>query len=206
MRVPIRSFVVLAGLVLLLASGLGWAAEEETSGRSASADFLGKVVNFVILFGALGYILRKPLKKFLDDRVAKTRSNLKTAEDDALEARSKLKSIEERALALGPEIEALRERAEADGLAEKARILKAAEAEAARLKGFSEQEIEALVRAGIRELKEYAGDKAISLALERVRDRLTPESQSRLVDASIDKLAQAYEEKHPDPALRPRTH
>jgi F-type H+-transporting ATPase subunit b len=204
---PRKRVSALFALVLFLSAfGLGMAAEEGAAGSSGAKDFVGKVVNFVLLFGGLAYLLRKPLAKFVADKAELIRSGLKKAEAAAEEARAKLQGIEARAASLASEIEAMRQKAEADGRAEKERILEAARREAARLKEFSEQEIEAEVRAGVRRLKEYATDKALALALDRVRGRLDPEAQGRLVDASIDKLAKVHEERHPGPTVRPRTH
>lgn len=206
MRPPTRASVLAAVVIMIAASALVLAAEEGPAKPSASADFLGKVINFVILFGALGYVLRKPLRKFLTDQVELVRSGLRHAEETALEAQAKLRSIEERAGTLEAEIEDMKGKAEADGRTEKDRIIGAARREAARLQMFSEQEIEAQVRASIRQLKEYSADKAMALALDRLGARLTPEAQSRLIDASIEKLAEVHEETSSRPALRPRTH
>ncbi len=205
---PRTRVAALVALVLFLtAFGTALAAEEGASGSSsATKDFLGKVVNFVLLFGSLAFILRKPLAKFLADKTELIRSGLKSSETAAREAQAKLQGIESRAAALASEIEALKTKAEADGRAEKERILEAARREAARLKEFSEQEIEAEVRAGVRSLKEYATDKALALALDRLRGRLDARAQGRLIDVSIEKLAKVHEERHPGPAVRPRSH
>ena len=205
--IPRKRFAVLLAVVLLLAASItAPAAEEGASGPSAAKDFLGKVVNFVLLFGALAFILRKPLAKFIDDKAELIRSGLKSSEAAAAEAAAKLKGIEARVASLATEVEDMRKKAEADGRAEKDRILEAARREADRLKQFSEQEIEAEVRAGVRRLKEYATDKALSLALDRIRGRLDAPAQARLVDASIEKLAKVHEERHPGPTVRPRSH
>ena len=202
-----KRFAAVLALVLFFASfGLALAAEEGAAGSSATKDFLGKVVNFVLLFGALAFILRKPLAKFISDKAELIRSGLKRSEAAAEEAKAKLQGIEARAASLAAEIEAMKVKAGADGRAEKERILEAARHEADRLKAFSEQEIDGEVRAGIRRLKEYATDKALALALDRLRGRLDAGGQARLIDASIEKLAKVHEERHPGPAVRPRSH
>ncbi len=204
---PRKRLAILLAVVLFLAVSVAApAAEEGASGSSATKDFLGKVVNFVLLFGALAYVLRKPLAKFIADKTELIRTGLKNSETAAAEAAAKLKGIEARAASLASEIEALKKKAEADGRADKERILEAARREGDRLKQFSEQEIEAEVRAGVRRLKEYATDKALSLALDRIRDRLDAGAQARLIDASIEKLAKVHEERHPGPTVRSRSH
>lgn len=199
-----RALFLLAGLLIGLPALL--AATEGGAGSSAGKDFLGKVVNFTILVGGLVYILRKPVARFLSQRTENVRLALKAAEEASREAESKLRSIEERAQSLQVEVEDMKKKAEAEGLAEKERIMQAAQVEAAKLKNFSRQEVEAHVRSGIRELKAYAADKAFDLALERVKARLNPEAHARLIDKAIDRLTEVHEKTNPGTALRPRTH
>ena len=84
--------------------------------------------------------------------------------------------------------------------------MQAARQEAAKLKNFARQEVEARVRTGIRELKAYAADKAFDLARERVKARLSPEDHARLIDQAIDRLTEVHEKTNPGAPLRPRTH
>lgn len=197
--------VLLAGGVLLAPVWAG-ASEENGSGSRAAMDFIGKVVNFVVLFGGLAFFLRKPLKKYLTDRMDAVRLGLREAEDSSREAQAKLRSIEERAGRLQSDIDEIQAKARAAGQAEKERILQAARREADRLRDFSRQEVDALVRADIRQLKEYASDKAIALALERIRAGLTAEAHGRLIDTAIERLAEMHEKRDSDSALRPRAH
>jgi F-type H+-transporting ATPase subunit b len=206
LRPPARASALIAIAVSCAASGFALAAENGSGQPSSFLDFLGKVINFMVLFGALGYFLRKPLAKFLADKVDFVRSGLTNAEKTALESQAKLQAVKARTGTLESEIEGMKAKAGADGRAEKDRILQAARQEAARLKMFSEQEIDSQVRASVRHLKEYAAEKALALALDRLAARLTPESHSRLIDASIDKLAEVHAERNSRPALRPRTH
>jgi len=202
---PTALVVWLAGAVLLVpASAMG---SEEAAGESGSSmDFIGKIVNFVILFGGLAFVLRKPLGKFLAQRTEAVRLGLEAASGSRSGAQAKLREVEERAGRLQSEIDEIRAKARAAGEAEKEKILAAARQEAARLKDFSRQEVDALVRADVRQLREYAADKAIALALERVRASLTAEAQSRLIDAAIDRLSKIHEKRDTGPTLRPRAH
>jgi len=182
------------------------AAAESQAGSSAGKDFLGKVVNFAVLFGGLAYVLRKPVARFLSQRTESVRLALKTAEEAGREAESKLRSIEERVQSLRSEVEDMKKKAEAEGLADKERIMQAARQEAAKLKNYAQQEVEARVRTGIRELKAYAADKAFDLARERFKDRLDADTHARLIDRAIDRLAEVHEKTNSGAPLRPRTH
>jgi F0F1-type ATP synthase membrane subunit b/b' len=76
-------------LLLVLPLLLFMSAEEGRHG-SATLDFLGKVVNFVILFGGLTFVLRKPVRALLKKRSAEIEQTLRRTEDSRAEAEKKL--------------------------------------------------------------------------------------------------------------------
>jgi F-type H+-transporting ATPase subunit b len=163
----------------------------------ATLDLLGKVVNFLLLFGGLTVVLRKPVKAMLAKRTKDVGDSIflamtgrSAAEDMASGSRDKLAG-------LGAEIERLKARAEEAGRKEAARIAQAAAAEAERLKKLTRQELDGQLRRSVGELKAYAAARATALARERIRARLTPETQSALIDRSIERLAHLHEEPGP---------
>jgi len=164
---------------------------------SAAMDFLGKVVNFLILFGGLTFVARKPVKAMLAKRAVDVGESIAQAEKDraaseslAAESRAKLAGLE-------AEVGALKAEAEEAGRRETGRIARAAREEAERLKKLTRQELDEQVRLGVRELKAYAAARATELARERIRKRLTPEVQSALIERSIDRLSRLHEEPGP---------
>ena len=78
-------------------------AEEEH--KSGFIDFLGKVINFIVLFGGLAYLLRKPLGSLLEKRSQDIQSTLKETEASRKEAEQKLKEVKAHLAGLGEEIE-----------------------------------------------------------------------------------------------------
>lgn len=159
----------------------------------AAMDFLGKVVNSLILFGGLTLALWKPVKAMLakrtsdvSDGISRARTGRAEAEASALESRAKLAG-------LAGEIARLRAQAEEDGKREAQRIALAAAAEAERLRKLTRQELDEQTRRGVGELKAYAAARATALARERIRARLTPEIRSALIDRSIDRLSDLHE-------------
>lgn len=178
------------------------AAEEEQS--SSSMEFLGKAVNFVLLFGGLTYILYRPLRNFLEQRVRKIESTLKETENSWKEAEEKLAGIKERLGRLEEEIAKIKEEGEAEGQKEKERIIEEASQEAKRLRHFAEEEIAMLTRAGILELKEHAAELATALARERIQGRMTHEMASEFIDKSIEKIERLYESSDTGQEVHPR--
>jgi len=156
---------------------------------SATTDFLGKLVNFLILFGGLAFVLRKPVKAMLAKRSADIGEAIRQAEEaragaeaKAGESRAKLSGLEE-------EVRRLKTAAEEEGRRESERIARAAGAEADRIKKFARQEVGEQARRGVLELKAYAAARATDLARERIRKRLTADAQADLIDKSIDRLS-----------------
>lgn len=166
-------------------------ADEEHS--SNFRDFIGKTINFIILFGGLAYFLFKPIRNFLQKRSEDIKQGLKDAEDAKREAELKLREAKARLATLEDEIEKLKKDAEIEGHKEKERIIQLAQQEAERIKYFAKQEIEMLMRAGIQDLKQYTAELASALAEERIKKKMSREDQSFLIDKSIEKLDELYE-------------
>ncbi|MCX8160664.1 MAG: ATP synthase F0 subunit B [Candidatus Saccharicenans sp.] len=177
-------------LVLVLVSpGLA----EETSGHFDLAVFLGQVLNFVVLFGGLAYLLRRPLNEYLKGRVEQVAARLSQAEAMKEESLKKLEEARGRLENLASEIQALKDQAEKEAEREREAIRQEAEKEAERLRKLAREEIEGLVRLSIRELKTYAIDLSVSRAEKRIQEKLTPELHRKLIHRAIDRLRSTNE-------------
>jgi F-type H+-transporting ATPase subunit b len=160
-------------------------------------DFLGKVVNFIILFGGLTLVARKPIKALLAKRTVDVGETIRRAEADRADSESLAAGSRAKLAGLAAEVGALKADAEEAGRRETERIARAAREEAERLKKLTRQELDEQVRLGVRELKAYAAARATELARERIRKRLTPEVHSALIERSIDRLSRLHEEPGP---------
>ena len=160
---------------------------------SATMDFLGKLVNFLILFGGLAFVMRKPLKAMLAKRTVDIGETIRDAEGAKAGAETKAGESRSRVAHLDEEVRGLKAAAEEEGRRQTERISRAAAEEAERLKKLARQEVEEQVRLGVRELKAHAAARATDLARERIRKRLTPELQAALIDKSIDRLSRLNE-------------
>ncbi len=183
---PIVAVLLVIPIILGMTAGEGPKA-------SGPGDLIGKIINFAVLFGGLFLILRKPLRDYLAKRTRDIQSMLTEARDARLDAERKLDDIRQRIARLEDEAARLKKEAELEGLREKERIEALAEKEAERIRSFARQEIESHLKAGIQELKEFTTEKAASLAEAGLKDKITGEGQSALIDKSIEKLADLYE-------------
>ena len=187
-----------AWAVLLLVPFLLAMSAEGGPQASGSGGMLGKVINFVILFGGVTFALYKPARNFLVQRPRDIQASLDEARDGRLRAEAKLEEARAKLAALEGDVARLRAQAEAEGRAETERIRALAEKEARRIQAFTQQEVDLQLKAGIQELKEYTAGLAASLAEDRMKRRLTPDDQSGLIDKSIADLTELHEERRPD--------
>jgi F-type H+-transporting ATPase subunit b len=170
---------------------------EEGGHVSATMDFLGKVVNFLILFGGLTFVMRKPVKAMLAKRTVEVGETIRRAEAARAGSESQAAAARAKLAGLDHEVLSLKAAAAEEGRRETERIAQAARDEAERLKKFTRQELDEQVRRGVRELKVYAAARATDLARDRIRGRLTPETQAALIEKSIDRLSRLHEEPAP---------
>jgi len=178
--------LVLLPLFLFLTPG-------EAEKAAGTADFAGKVVNFLLLFGGLGFFLYKPVRAFLENKTLEIRRSLEEAKSSRKEAEDRYEATMRRVEGLSGEIAKMKAEAEAQGNKEKARIAKQAEEEAARVLRLVRQEIDAHTQTGIREVRTFVAETATSLARERIRKNLVPDDHSLLVDKSIERLSKLDE-------------
>jgi len=176
-------------LILLLLPSLMFMVSSEEHSSSNLLPFLGKTLNFIILFGGLAYLLSKPLRNYLQKRSLEIKQSLEEAENSRQEAEDKLKEAKAQLEDLGERITQIKKEAESTGQSEKDRIIKEAKREAERIKRLTQQEIELLIEAGIREIKGYTIEMAAVLAQERIKKRMTPQDHSLLIDKCIERLS-----------------
>lgn len=193
-------------MILLIVPLLLFMSYAEESHASQTKDFLGKTLNFLLLFGGLAYLLRKPLGEFLRVRSDSLKKALREAKESREKAAEKMSDVESRLGKLDEEIGRLRREAEAEGQSLHQRIGEEAKKDSDRLKHFARQEIEMLTQEALREIKEYTADLAANLALQRIQDRMTEEYHSSLIDKSIERLDKIHEKSNSDTKVRSRTH
>jgi F-type H+-transporting ATPase subunit b len=144
-----------------------------------------KWANFLILAGGLGYLIRKHVPPLFQKQSADIQSALAEAAKIKQEATAYAASVETRLANLQNEIQRLRESAHSEMTAESERIRRETEHHLQRIREQTAQEIELMTRAAKDELRKYAAELAIGLAEERIRFRMNPETQDRLVNGFV---------------------
>jgi F0F1-type ATP synthase membrane subunit b/b' len=189
----------------LAATGGGVLAAQENPavahGTAPGEEEHGKTLgwmwaNFIVLAGALGYLIHKNAGPFYAGRSRKIRKDLIESADLRKDAERRAAEIESRLANLEHEIAALREESEKEAGAETERLTAQATADVAKIQAGAEQEIEAAGRAARLELKRFAASIALDLAERKIRSRMTGDLDEKLVGNFVRKLEQPAPAAH----------
>ncbi|GBE14836.1 MAG TPA: ATP synthase F0 subunit B [Proteobacteria bacterium] len=183
-------------IILLLACGLAipavsLAAGGDGGGGRSIYDLIMRFVNFAILMGILIYFARKPIADGIRGSVESVRKMLNEAEASRQQAEIKMKEAEERLARADQEMDALIKTARQESEMEKERILGEAEEAVERLKKEAKQSILQELKKTQEILRKEAAETAVAIAEEIIRDRVTPDDQSRFVDECLNNLEAA---------------
>lgn len=161
--------------------------EEEHAGRGI-VDVIARIVNFGILVGTLTWLLKSPIRSYLDDRGTSIRSDLVNAKEMRETAAAQIAEIDRKMQSLPAELDALRRQGVEDIAAEESRIRAAAAAERERLLEQARREIDLQVKVAERDLVAHAADLAVGVAADRIKKNITDDDQKRLVDRYVQQI------------------
>ncbi|MBZ5534908.1 MAG: ATP synthase F0 subunit B [Acidobacteriia bacterium] len=166
---------------------LGWrvggvtlSSAKDHSEEGGLKESLFKWANFLVLFGGLGYFLRKPMQQFLAARREEIRKSLEEArsarekaERDLAQALARLEQVEE-------EMVSLKTAAAAEMEADRVQILEAAKVEAEQIITSAHDEVALLVKNAQKDLREHSAALVVELAEQQIKSQIRPEDQGRL--------------------------
>jgi F-type H+-transporting ATPase subunit b len=168
-------------------NGSGKTHGKEGHGESALA-VVWRWGNFLILFGGLGWYLRKPLKDFLESRTRSIQEGLANGRSAKEMATKQLSEVESRLAHLSEEIHSLKTQALREAEEERSRILESAKAEAKKILELAQREIDGMKKSARLELKSHIAELAVRLAEERLQKSVGSEENRRLVLQFLDSL------------------
>jgi F-type H+-transporting ATPase subunit b len=147
-----------------------------------------KWANFLILAGALGYLIGKHAGPFFAARSGSIRKDMVESEQQRQAAEAQAAEVDRRLANLEKEIAALRGESQAGAQAEIERLAQHTAAEIAKIQAHAEQEIASAGKAARTELKRYSAQLAVELAEQKIRARMTPQTQDALVRGFVRDL------------------
>ncbi len=178
----------------LLLAPVVFGAEQKSEGGDEGKWLFWQTANFLILAGGLGYMIGKNAPAFFRSRSADIQKDITESGRLRAEAEAKALEVEGRLAALGSEIEKLRAEAKSAFAIEGQRIEEETGKHLARVKQQTEREIDSMSKTVRADLQAFAARLALDLAEERIRARMDPPAQSRLLDKFTRQLGDARPE------------
>jgi F-type H+-transporting ATPase subunit b len=151
--------------------------------------FLAAFFNFIVLALLLGRFGAPPIAQFVRERHERIGKDLHEAERLRAEAEARLKEYEAKIANLDHEIATLLQGIKAEGEAERARIIKAAEEQAERLRKDAESTIALDLKRARYEIEQEVVSSAIATAERILRERINETDQRGFVERYLVNLA-----------------
>ena len=192
-KILLAIFLVFFGLVVF---GSGFvSASDDVSSYGESHGAKGwvatdtyRVINFAILAAGLFFIVRKPVAQALNSRINGIKQQLAELEEKKQAAEKELVGYTEKLASLEKEAAKIIEEYVRQGDEAKARILKEAEASAAKLEEKARRNIDHEFMQAKLQLQAEIIEKALIRAEKKIMDKITPDDQDKLVDEYIEKV------------------
>jgi F-type H+-transporting ATPase subunit b len=174
-------------LVLLFCMAAVFAFAEGKQGGDENLQ-MWKWANFLVLAGALGYLMVKSLPPLFVSRTAAITKDMVESQKIRQDADDRAADVERRLAAIETEITALRAESREETNAEAARLAEHTATEIARIQRQAEREISDSGKTAQKELRRFAAELAVDLAVQRISARMTPATEDRLVRGFVRDL------------------
>lgn len=146
------------------------------------------IINFTLFIVLMVYVLRKPLRDYLQTRRAVFEAMLAESQKAHRDAELKFKDYEARMARVESEIAELKKMAKDEGERDRIAIVEQAKGQAAKLKADTQRMISQELRTSKELLKGTTIDLAIVLAERMLRQQLKPADHAKLVKGYVHKL------------------
>ncbi|MCC7385106.1 MAG: ATP synthase F0 subunit B [Deltaproteobacteria bacterium] len=144
--------------------------------------------NFVVFFGFLAFVIRKPLATFLVGRREKMAEQLRDAQSKQAAAEKRLSEYAARLANLEDEVRRVVQAFEAEGRAEAERLRVEGERAMERLKREVDFTLRQESLKAIKEIRAAGVDATLGMAESLISERITDADRRRLTDDYIKKL------------------
>ncbi len=177
------------GFMLALA-GVAYASSDGHGADSGVLlkDFLYRCLNFAVVFGALVYVLTKPLRKGLGERRAQLIETLEKANNARELAEAKVAEYEHKLADSDREIAELLVQAKEVNSQERDNALAEAQTVADTVRKEARQCADREIERARRELRAETAQLAISMAEDLLRQQITNEDHARLVNENLQQM------------------
>jgi F-type H+-transporting ATPase subunit b len=192
---PLIVFLILyGGLVYASSGGEGGAAEHGAAAAHSGEtperiwDLIFRAINFIIFFGVLFYLLRKPLKQALGGRRDSIQKELQDLEAKKEEANREFQALEKRISNIKEEREAILAEFKVEGEKEKQKIIDTAQKTASRIVDQAQITIQQEIQKAGQSLKQEMSEMAVRMAEELLKKNITENDQKLMIGEYLTKV------------------
>ena len=199
---PVFLALAFVAAVLLAPGAISVSAQEGVEAAAAAEEFGGEAgaeeggllalvmrwINFAILFGGLGYLLRQPVAEFFETRRQQILGGLEKSRAAQNDATRRIADIDGRLASLATEIAAIGVDADKSAHKERERIVADAKKEVGRALHRSEVEVDRVSGVMEAEIRAQIADHVVREAEEKLRSRMTDQDHGRLVRRAVEGL------------------
>jgi F-type H+-transporting ATPase subunit b len=147
-----------------------------------------RLLHFIVLAGALFFLLKKPVSQALAGRVKGIEAQLGDLENQKKEAEQKLSEYNQKFAQLEKESASIMAEYVRQGEEAKVRILKEAESAAEKMKAQAQKNIESEIQRAKAQLQEEILDQALAKAEALIKEKINTDDQEQLVDEYLAKV------------------
>jgi F-type H+-transporting ATPase subunit b len=161
-----------------------WAVPPEgktAESNSETRETIFKTINFIILVGGLGYLLRKPLAEFFIQRSGYIRARLDEGKKALEASQLRMNVIEEKLRHLEEEIAAFKASAAREAEIERQNLRAAASEEAEKILESARARMETSTRLAKLDLRYFVAEEALKQAELLIQGRLDEATKKQLV-------------------------
>ena len=186
---PLIVFLILyGGLVYASSGGEGGAAEHGGETPERIWDLIFRAINFIIFFGVLFYLLRKPIKQFLGGRRDSIQKELQDLEAKKEEANREYQALEKRISNIKEERETILAEFKVEGEKEKQKIIDTAQKTASRIVDQAQITIQQEIQKAGQSLKQEMSETAVRMAEELLKKNITENDQKLMIGEYLTKV------------------
>jgi F-type H+-transporting ATPase subunit b len=144
-----------------------------------------KLVNMLLFFGVLGWLIGGPVKNALAARRVQIQTDAEEARARRAKADQLASDIQARLTQIEADVRGIQERAQVEGERQKRELIAAAEAEAQKILQSARNEVDSRLKHARHELTEFAGELATQRAEQILREKVTDHDRERLFEESV---------------------
>ncbi len=163
-------------------------AEKTASNLSPTTEIILLWANFALLAIGLGYLIKKYGAPFFAARSERIQREIVEAAKVRQDAEVRVAEVDRRLGNLEADLEALRAESRTELESQQRQAAAKTSAEIARIQSQAEQEIAASGKAARMDLKRFSAELAVQLAGEKIRARMTHDTQDALMRGFLKDL------------------